>query len=97
VVDSILSNLTGKGIRGIHHLGEGSLEILEAEIANDSPAAEKAITDFKLSEGSLIILVNRCGSSFIPKGEYIFKAEDKVSFLTKIGSEAKMEKIFGPR
>ena len=96
VVDSILSNLTGKGIRGVHRLGDGTLEVLEAKIGNDSPAAEKAITGFKLSEGGLIILVNRGEASFIPRGDYVFKAGDKVIILAKHGSEVELEKFFGP-
>jgi trk system potassium uptake protein TrkA len=96
VVDSILSNLTGKGIRGVHRLGDGTLEVLEAIIGEDSPAAEKAITDFKLSEGGLIMLVNRGEASFIPRGDYVFKTGDRVILLAKNGSEAELEKFFGP-
>ena len=95
VVDSILSNLTGSGIRGVHRLGDGTLQILETEIRDDSPAVKKAITEFRLSEGGLIILVSRGGSSFIPHGDYIFEAGDKVIMMTKNGSEAELEKFFG--
>ena len=95
VVDSILSNLMGKGIRGVHRLGDGSLQILEMVIGDDSPAAEKAISEFKLSEGGLIMLVNRNDASFIPHGDYIFKSGDKVILIAKNGSEAELERFFG--
>jgi len=95
VVDSILSNLMGKSIRGVHRLGDGTLEILEAEIGKDSPAAQKSITEFKLSEGGLIMLVNRNDTSFIPQGDYIFEIGDKVILIAKNGSEAELEKFFG--
>jgi len=96
VVDSILSNLMSKGIRGVHYFGDGTLEVLEVEIKEDSPAAGKSITKFKPSEGGLIMLVNRQEDSFIPRGDYIFKAGDKVIFLAKNGSETELEKFFGP-
>ncbi|MCL2878852.1 MAG: NAD-binding protein [Treponema sp.] len=95
VVDSILSNLMGKGIRGVHRLGDGSLQILEVTIAEDSPAAEKTIDEFELSEGGLIMLVNRGDASFIPQRDYIFKGADKVMLIARNSSQTELEKFFG--
>ena len=95
VVDSILSNLMGKGIRAFHRLGDGTLSILEVEIYQDSPAVNKAITEFELSEGGLIILVSRGEASFIPRGDYIFESGDKIILIAKNGSETELEKFFG--
>jgi trk system potassium uptake protein TrkA len=95
VVDSILSHLMGGGIRGIHRLGDGSVGIIEVEIGPDSPAADKAITEFKLSAGGLVMLAKRGGVSFIPKGDYVFQGEDKVVLIAKNGSEGELERFFG--
>jgi len=95
VVDSILSHLAGRSIRGIHSLGDGSVGIIEIEIAKDSYAVEKSIKDFKLSLGGLIMLVNREETSFIPQGDYVFKAGDIIIIIAKNGSEAELEKFFG--
>jgi len=95
VVSSILSNLMGKGIKEVQRLGDGTLEILETAIGEDSPVAEKSIVEFKLADGGLIILVNRGGASFIPRGDYIFKTGDKVVFIAKNSNEAELEKFFG--
>jgi trk system potassium uptake protein TrkA len=95
VVDSILSHLMGSGIRGIHRLGDGSVGIIEVEIGPDSPAAEKAITEFKIPSGGLVMLVNRGETSFIPRGDYVFMSGDKVVLIAKNGSEAELEKFFG--
>jgi len=95
VVDSILSNLMGKGIRGLHRLGDGTLEILQAEIRDDSPIANMPITEFKLSEGGLIMLVHRGEDSFIPRGDYVFIPEDRVIFIAKSSNEAELDKHFG--
>ena len=95
VVDSIFSSLMGGGIRGLHHLGDGTLEILEVNIDIHSPAVEKSITTFFLSKGGLIMLVNRDEDSFIPRGDYIFKSGDKVILIVNKGSEAELERFFG--
>ena len=95
VVDSILSSLMSRGLRGVYSLGDGTQEILETEIRQDSPAAGKALTEFKLSNGGLIMLVNREGTSFIPKGDYVFNSGDKIIIIAKSGSEPELEKFFG--
>ncbi|MCL1818546.1 MAG: NAD-binding protein, partial [Spirochaetaceae bacterium] len=96
VVDSILSHLMGEGIRGIHSLGDGSVGIIDLEIGENSPAAGKAITEFRLSGGGLILLVNREETSFIPQGDYVFNSGDKVILIAKNGSDAEIEKFFAP-
>ena len=95
VVDSILSNLTGRRLREVHHIGDGTLEILETEIKDDCPAVNKNIAEFKLSKGGLIMLVNRGETSFIPQGDYFFTSGDKIIFMAKTESEAELENFFG--
>ena len=95
VVDSIISNLMGKSIRELHRLGDGNLEILEAEIQDSSPAVNKAISEFNPPGGGLILLVNRGGTSFIPRGDYIFESGDSIIFIAKSTGEAELEKFFG--
>jgi trk system potassium uptake protein TrkA len=95
VVDSILSHLMGGGIRGIHRLGDGSVGIIEVEIGLESPAAGMPITEFKLSTGGLVMLVNRGEASFIARGDYVFEAGDKIVLIAKNGSEAELERYFG--
>jgi len=95
VVNSILSNLMGKGMKEVQRFGDGTLEILETAIGDDSPALEKSIVDFKLADGGLIILVNRGEASFIPRGDYVFKKGDKVIFIVKNAKETELEKFFG--
>jgi trk system potassium uptake protein TrkA len=95
VVDSIISRLMGGRIRGVHRLGDGSVGVIEMEIGADSPAAEKPITGFKLSAGGLVMLVNRGEGSFIPRGDYVFRAGDRIVLAAKKGSEGEIEKFFG--
>ncbi|MCL2069673.1 MAG: NAD-binding protein [Treponema sp.] len=95
VVDAILSRLRGTGIRDVHSMGDGSVNIIEIEIREDSPVVGKAITYFKLSTGGIIMLVIRGETAFIPQGDYVFMAADRVILITKSGSEPEIKKIFG--
>jgi trk system potassium uptake protein TrkA len=108
VVDSILSRLIGGGVRGVHRIGDGSIGIFELEVSAEAPVAEKPITEFHLSSGGgpraprsaegsggLLMLANREGDSFIPRGDYVFKARDRVIIIAKHGSEKEIEKLFG--
>ncbi|MDR1929568.1 MAG: Trk system potassium transporter TrkA [Treponema sp.] len=97
VVDSILSHLMGQGVKEVHRLGDGSVDIIEVEIGKDAPAADTAISDFRLSAGGLLMLVNRRGDSFIPRGDYVFTEGDRLVLITKAGSRTEIEKYFGTK
>jgi trk system potassium uptake protein TrkA len=95
VVDTILSHLMGRGVMGVHRLGDGSVGILEIEIGKDTPAENKNITELKLPGGGLVMLVNRAGASFIPRGDYVFQAGDRIALNSKHGDEPEIERFFG--
>ncbi|MDR1443678.1 MAG: NAD-binding protein [Treponema sp.] len=94
VVDSILSRLSGNAVRGVHRIGDGGIGIYELEVAPEADVAEKPITGFQLSSGGLVMLANRGGDSFIPRGDYVFKAGDRVIIIARHGSEKELEKCF---
>jgi trk system potassium uptake protein TrkA len=95
VVDSILSHLMGEGVKGVHRIGDGTVDIIEIEIGQDAPAVDTELPSFKLSAGGLIMLVNREGTSFIPRGNYIFKGGDRIILIAKNGNETEIERLFG--
>jgi trk system potassium uptake protein TrkA len=92
VVDSILTRLSG--IRGIHRIGDGGIGIYEIEVSPEAAAAEMPVTAFRLSSGGLVMLADRGGDPFIPRGDYVFKAGDRVIIIAKHGSERELEKFF---
>jgi trk system potassium uptake protein TrkA len=96
VVDSILARLIGGGVRGLHRLGNGSVGILDIEIGAASQAKEKALKDFRLPEDALVMLVNRPGSEegFIPRGDYVYTAGDRLLLIVRDGTEMAVKKIF---
>jgi trk system potassium uptake protein TrkA len=95
VVDSILSHLMGKGITAIHRVGGGEINVFEIKLGSDTPAADRGIAELNLSGGGLVMLANRGDSSFIPRGDYIFKPGDRIILIAKYGSETELEKFFG--
>jgi trk system potassium uptake protein TrkA len=95
VVDSILSHIMGGGVKGVHRIGDGSVGIIEIEIEDEAPAAEKRITEFNFSGKGLVMLVNRGGASFIPRGDYVFQGGDRVILIAKNGNEMEIERFFG--
>jgi len=103
VVDSILARLIGGGVKGLHHIGDGSIGILDIEIGKGSEAEGKALKNFPLPEGALVMLVNRGGQEgqpteeeeFIPRGNYIYTAGHRLLLIIRNGTEMKLENIFG--
>jgi trk system potassium uptake protein TrkA len=95
VVDSILSHLMGRGIKGVHRVGDGSVDIIEIEIRGEAQIVDTPISQFRLPAGGLVMLVNRNGLSFIPRGNYIFNQGDHIVLISKSGNETEIEKIFG--
>jgi trk system potassium uptake protein TrkA len=95
VADSILSHLMGGGVKEVHRVGEASVDILKVEISKDAPVKDTPISGFRLSGGGLLMLVNRDGNSFIPRGDYVFKEGDHIVLIVNTGSQAEIEKHFG--
>jgi trk system potassium uptake protein TrkA len=95
VVDSILSHLMGQGIKGVHRIGDGGVDIIEIEIREEAAVTDTPLTEFKLSAGGLVMLVNRENASFIPRGDYVFRRGDHIVLIAKAGSETEIEKYFG--
>jgi len=95
VVDSILSHLLGGGVRSVHRVADGTVEILEMELGPESLACGARLDALRLSEGSLVMLVTRGGDAFIPGGDCVFANGDRVSLIVKKGGEAEVERVFG--
>jgi trk system potassium uptake protein TrkA len=95
LVDTILSHLMGREVMGIHRLGDGSISIIEIRIGKDTPAVDRSITELHLPGGGLVMLVNRGGVSFIPRGDYVFMTGDLIVLISKHGDKGEIERFFG--
>ena len=96
VVDSILSKLTEGKVKEVHSLGDGSLDILEIEIARGCRAEGHSLRDFSLPEGALVMLVkSQADGDFIPRGDYVYTAGDRIFMIARNGTDTEIENIFG--
>ncbi|MDR1898721.1 MAG: potassium transporter TrkA, partial [Treponema sp.] len=68
---------------------------IEIEVGKEAPVAEKSITEFSLPGGGLVMLANRGGRSFIPRGDYVFTGGDHVILIVNNGNETEINKLFG--
>jgi trk system potassium uptake protein TrkA len=95
VVDSILSHLMGERIKGVRRIGDGSIDTIEIEISQNSAVLNTPLTQFRLPQGGLVMLVKRGEESFVPRGDYVFTEGDRIILIAKTGSEADLERLFG--
>jgi trk system potassium uptake protein TrkA len=77
-------------------LEEERLEIIELEVAENSPAAGRRVGDVVLPEGALIISVLRGGAGFVPKGDTVIEAGDGVLLILDPGLEGEITPHFAP-
>jgi trk/ktr system potassium uptake protein len=75
-------------------LEEERLEIIELEVAADSPVAGRRVADVSLPEGSLIISVLREGGGFVPKADTVIEAGDEVLLVLDPGLEESITSYF---
>lgn len=94
VVDTILTRLMGGGITGLHRLGEGGIGILEFEMGVNAPFADQALKNCAFPEGTLVMLINRGGRSFIPKGDDTLTPGDRIILLARNGNESEIGRLF---
>jgi len=100
VVDSIMSHLRGSSVTGIHTVTDGTMEILELTISNDSEACGKMLKDIAENGKFLILMVQKreqlayeipTGSTILENGDnlvLITFREDSHHILEKFGAES---------
>ncbi len=68
-------------------LEEEGLEIIELEVAPESPAVGRPLAEVSMPDGSLFISVLRNGSGFVPKADTVIDAGDRVLLVLEPGLE----------
>jgi len=76
------------------NLPQESLEIIELDVADDSVAAGTPVEELGLPEGSLVISILRDGSGFVPTGDSVIEAGDKVLVVLDPGLEPRVTPCF---
>ena len=85
------------GLVHLLDLPEERLEIIELEVADDSDAADKKVSELGLPNGSLVISILRDGGGFVPTGDSIVHAGDEVLLVLDVGIEESVTELFTSR
>jgi len=83
------------GLIRLLSLQRENIEIVEAEIDEDSPAAGKLIGELDLPRSSLIISVLRDRVASVPRGSTRLEVGDEVLVITEVGQEAELARALG--
>jgi trk system potassium uptake protein TrkA len=75
-------------------LPQERLEIIELEVAADSPAAGQIVKDLGLPDGSLVIAIMREGTGFVPLADSLIEAGDEVLLVLDTGLEDRVTARF---
>src|SRR3954453_7255725 len=78
-------------------LPQERLEIIELEVAENSPAAGQKVRDLGLPDGSLVISVLREGAGFVPTGESMVQDGDEVLLVVGVGRGGSVTEKFAGR
>jgi trk system potassium uptake protein TrkA len=84
------------GILHLVELPEEGLEIIEAQLAEESPVIGMTVGDVELPEGSLLISVLRDGKGFVPRPDTVLEAGDEVLAVLNPGIEPEVMSVLGP-
>lgn len=94
IVANIMQHVRRGRIKGIHNLGDGYAEVIEAEVSDSSRIVNKRIGALELPRAVVFSAIVRDGDVLIPSPELEIRANDHVIVLTA-GSEAHyVEKLF---
>jgi trk system potassium uptake protein TrkA len=85
------------GLVHLLDLPEERLEIIELEVAEDSEAAGKKVSELGLPDGSLVISLLRDGGGFVPTGDSTVHAGDEVLLVLDVGIEDRVTGLFSSR
>jgi len=96
VMAAAVLQLVRKGqIRTIHDFYEDNVEIVELELASDSPAVGKKVMELALPRRSLMAYLLRNQELLVPKGQTLLEANDTVAFIVHKTSIPALEVQFG--
>jgi trk system potassium uptake protein TrkA len=84
------------GLVHLLDLPQEKLEIIELEVPEGSPMANRSVQDLGLPDGVLVISILRDGDGFVPAAESMVKAGDEVLLILDVGLEPEITGLFAP-
>jgi trk/ktr system potassium uptake protein len=80
--EEIKDTLLVPGAINVDAFAEGSIEVAEVVLEEDSPAAGRALRDVRLPEQSLMVGVVRRGKVLVPRGSTVLERRDHVLLIS---------------
>lgn len=78
-VDAIMKYIRGEGVKTLHSIFSGELEVYEYILSSSFPHLGKSLMDLDLRGKCIIAGIKRnTNESFVPSGSYVFKEGDTV-------------------
>jgi trk system potassium uptake protein TrkA len=93
-VSSVMSHIRKGRILGMSSLGDGSLEVLEAEALETSDILDTPLSELKLPEETMVGAILRGEKVIIPRGDTRIQAHDHIVMVTQSSSVQATEKLF---
>ena len=93
-VSSVMSHLRKGRILGMSSLGDGSLEVLEAEALETSDILDTPLSDLRLPAETMVGAILRKDEVVIPRGDTRIQARDHIVMVTDSRSVQATEKLF---
>ncbi len=75
---------------------KGKLALVRFDLPAESPIISKKVSEVTLPVESVLVAIVRGDGVFIPHGDTIFKPQDEIVALTRIGEESAVLQIFLP-
>ena len=93
VVNAILRLLYRKQLSSLHTIQDGEIEVIEFVISARSKADGQQIMNIPFPEDTLILSITRNKQTYIPRGEFVIRAEDRVAFIVQQKNHEKLTSI----
>ncbi len=93
-VSTVMSHIRKGRILGMYSLGDGTLEVVEAEALETSDILNVPLRELKLPPETLIGAILRDGEVIVPRGDTSIRAHDRIVLVAPGRSLQAVEKLF---
>ena len=93
-VSTILQHVRRGRIKGLHSLGQGDAEVIEAEALDTSPLVGKPLREVRLDDGIMVGAIVRGDDVIKPTGDSRIETGDRVVIFAERDQVKKVEQLF---
>ena len=94
IVTTILRFIRSGAVRSLHTISDGRIEAIELTVRADSRAVGKAIRDLALPKDSLIVAMERDGTSLVPGGSNVIRGSDHLVVVARKEHGERIQEYF---